>query len=168
MEKQWGKAAQGDRGSDPLLCKMKSAMGWEISGSRGRIIVRVAWVKQQVICPTAQSRNRPFFCVKLSAFLVVKIDCYDLAIIELLSLAIGLIFGYDVPCCAHFGCPVTDLSLNMSLCFSSIDFSARRPPQETNGSEVRENVRHGCFCQSSSERKSCSLTSSHSFPNMYQ
>lgn len=44
-----------------------------------------------------------------------------------------------------------DLSLNMSLCFSSIDFSARRPPQETNGSEVRENVRHGCLCQNSNE-----------------
>jgi len=64
--------------------------------------------------------------------LIVKTDCSELAVIELFSLAIGLTFGYYVPCCAQFGCPVIgDLSLNMSLyqCFSSIDFNARRPPQ---------------------------------------
>lgn len=41
-----------------------------------------------------------------------------------------------------------DLSLNMSLYqhFSSIDFNARRPPQEKIGSEVKENVRRVHFC----------------------
>lgn len=60
----------------------------------------------------------PIFFVKLSLFLL-KLTA-KLAIIELFSLAIGLIFGYYPPCCVQFGCHATaDFSHNMSISVST-------------------------------------------------
>lgn len=37
--KQWCKAAQGDRGSNPVLCKIKSALEGEISWLGGKTVM---------------------------------------------------------------------------------------------------------------------------------
>lgn len=121
MEKQWCKVAQGGRGS-----KIKSSMVWEISWLGNHHVSCLAKTTSYISYSTKW--KPPIFCVKLSLFMIVKIDCLEFTIVELFSLAIGVIFAYYVPCCAWFGCCASaDLSLNKSLyqCFSSINFNAR-------------------------------------------
>lgn len=73
MEKQWCKAAQGGRGTDPVLCKIKSAMEWEIS-SLGSCHESCLGETTSYTQHKVEATHFLYDFVKLSLFMIVKTD----------------------------------------------------------------------------------------------